>query len=115
MKFWQLVSIAGDDMGLISRVASTHPAWKRYELLAIDFSALVKSQDRAALDTLVDTDFVVAVLGGMRRDLYLSSDNWLRSWQLGPADQALSVLDSVNRYGADLVEAVFERGAMEVR
>lgn len=115
MKFWQLVSITSDEVDLTTRVASANSAWNGYELLANEFPVLVKAQNRAALDTLVDTDFVVAVLGGMRRNLYLSSDNWLRSWQLDPADQVISVLDSVARYGADVVEAVCERGAVEVR
>lgn len=114
MKFWQLVSITSDEADLITRVASTRPAWKGYELLVSEFPVLVKAQNRAALDALVDTDFVVAVLGGMRKNLYISPDNWLRSWQLDPADQVVSVLDSVNRYGADVVEAVCERGAVEV-
>lgn len=115
VKFWQLVSITSDEAELIARVASDSPVWKEYELLARDFSVLVKAQDRAALDTPVDADFVVAVLGGMKKNLYLSSDNWLRSWQLDPTDQVVSVLDSIARYGADMVEAVCERGAVEVR
>lgn len=114
MKFWQLDSIARVDAGLISRVASTRPIWKRYELLASNFSSLVDAQDRAALDSMVDTDFVVAVLGKLRRNLYLSSDNWLRSWPLNPGDQVLSVLDAYKRYGADAVEDAFEFGSVEV-
>lgn len=114
MKFWQLVSITRDDVGLISRVASTRTAWKRYELLAGNFSGLVKAQDRAALDLIVDTDFVVAVLGGIQRKLYLSPDKWLRSWELDSTDQAIPVLDAFTRYGSDVVEAVCERGAVEV-
>ena len=115
MKFWQLVSITSDEADLIARIALVCPVWKKYELLARNFPASVKSQDRAALDTSVDTDFVIEVLGGMKKRLYLSSDNWLRSWQLDPTDQIMSVLDSVTRYGADVVEAVCERGAVEVK
>ncbi len=115
MKFWQLVSIASEERDLISRVASIQPAWKKYELLEINFAALVDAQDRAALDSLVDDDFVVAVIGEMQRNLYLSSDSWLRSWRLDETDQTVSVLDSITRYGADVVEAVCERGAVEIK
>lgn len=114
MKFWQLTSIASDNPGLISRVALTRTTWKRYELLASNFSNLVKAQDRAMLDSIVDTDFVIAVLGEIQKNLYLSSDNWLRSWQLDPDDQVVSILDAFIRYGPDIVEDVFERGSVEV-
>lgn len=115
MKFWQLVSIVRDDADLIARVASTNPAWKEYKSLVIEFPVLVRAQNRAVLDALVDTDFVIAVLGLMRRNLYLSSDNWLRSWQLETTDQIVSILDSFVRYGADVVEAVCESGAVKIR
>jgi hypothetical protein len=115
MKFWQLVSIAVREPGLISHVASTRPSWKRYELLASDFSNLVRTQDRAALDSFVDTDFAVAVLDGVRMSLYLSADGWLRKAQLDSTDRTLSVLDSFKRYGADIVEDVCEKGSAKVR
>ena len=114
MKFWQMDSIARVDAELIYRVAITEPNWKRYELLASNFPQLVESQDREALDSIVDKEFVVAVLGRLRRNLYLSSDNWLRSWQLNPGDQVISVLDAYKRYGADAVEDVFESGSKVV-
>ena len=114
MKLWQLVSIARIDAGLISRIASTHAAWKKYELFVSNFSNLVDVQDRVALDSIVDTDFVAAVLGKLRRDLYLTSDNRLRSRQLNPDDQAVSVLDAYKRYGADAVEDTFEYGSIDV-
>lgn len=64
---------------------------------------------------LVDTAFAIAVLEGVRRNLYLSSDDWLRSNQSAPDDQAISILDSFKRYGADVVEDVLEKGSMNVR
>jgi hypothetical protein len=116
MKFWQLMSIAREeDRDLVRCVASTCPRWKKYELLAVNFPALVDAQDRIALDSLVDSDFVAAVLGKVRKNLYLSSDNWLRSWPLNVSDQVLSVLEAVTRYGGDVVEEIFEFGSMKVR
>ena len=64
MKFWQLVSITSDEADLIARIASVCPIWKEYELLASNFPASVNSQDRA-LDTSVDTDFVIEVLAAL--------------------------------------------------
>lgn len=114
MKFWQLVSIARDDANLIARVASTRPAWESFRLLSIRFSELVIAQDRVALDSVVDTEFAVAVLAEIRQPLYLSSDNWLRSWRLHSDDQELRAVEAFNRYGADVVEATFEKGALKV-
>lgn len=114
MKFWQLVSITSDDVGLITRIASTHPTWKQYEPLSSNFSNFVKAQNRAALDSIVSTDFVAAVLGELQRSLYLSSDHWLRSWQLDSNDQVVPILEAFKTYGADVVEAVCERGATQV-
>lgn len=114
MKFWQLASITSDDSGLITRIASTRPIWKQYESLSINFSGLVKAQDRAALDSIVATDFVVAVLGEAQKNLYLSSDNWLRSWQLNSTDQTVPVLEAFKRYGADVIEVACERGATQI-
>lgn len=114
MKFWQLASITSDDVGVITRVASTRPIWKQYESLSSNFSSLVKAQDRVALDSMVTTDFAVAVLGEIQRNFYLSSDNWLRSWQLDTTDQALPILEAFKRYGADIVEFVCERGATQI-
>lgn len=115
MKFWQLLSIAREEKNgheLILRIASTRPNWKRYEWLVGNFSSLVDAQDRDALDSIVDTDFVVAVLGEIRQNLYLSSDNWLRSWQFNPEDQVISVLDAFTRYGTDAVDEAFEKGSI---
>jgi hypothetical protein len=115
VKFWQLVSIVSNEEDLIFRVASTSSMWKRYEELARNFSTFVKVQDRAMLDTIVDPNFVVAVLCRLRKNLYMSSDNWLRSWKLDTTDKSISILDSFNLYGADIVEAVCERGAAEIK
>lgn len=117
MKFWQLSSIAraagkGSGSQLISRVASTKPVWKRYEWLVRNLSSLVDLQDREALDSIVDTDFVIAVLTEIRQNLYLSSDNWLRTWQLEADDRVVSFLDAFTLYGADAVEEVFEKGSV---
>lgn len=114
MKLWQLVSIVNGDRGLVSRVAKSHLSWSRYELFMREFSDLVDAQNREVLDSLVETDFANAVLGSMKKNLYLSSDNWLRSWQAYPTDQTISMLDSFSRYGADVVEDVCESGSVKV-
>jgi len=114
VKFWQLVSITNDDMRLISHVASLRPNWEKYILLVRDFDQLVQSQDRAALDSIVDADFSAAVLTNVKRDLYLSSDDWLRSWRFDHNDQLITILEAVTSYGADIVEDVYEKGSHKV-
>jgi hypothetical protein len=114
MKFWQLISITRDEKNLVLEVAASNQAWARYEALARNFSTLTKSGSRTELDTLVDTDFIVAVSGASQRKLFLSSDQWLRSWRKDSKDQAISLINSLERFGADIVEDALERGAVKI-
>ncbi len=114
MKLWQLVSIMECDMALMSRVAAQRADWKTYELMLGRYEQLVQSQDRAVLDSVVETDFAIAVLKNVRRNLHLSADNQLRSWPFDPYAQVMSVLEAVTRYGGDIVEDVLEKGSYDV-
>lgn len=114
MKFWQLISIVRTDKDLIFRVASTHAGWKKYASQTKNFSKLVATQDRAVLDSIIEKEFVIAVLKSIDKKLYLTSDGWLRSYQEDSADQAISILDSFLQYGGDKVEGVLERGAVTI-
>jgi hypothetical protein len=115
MKFWQLVSITRSaDRDLISRIARTRLEWNAYEPLALSFPQLVRAQDREALDSRVNVEFAQAVLEETEGSLFLSRDGWLRSWRVASADLELSLLDSFNKYGADVVEDVLEYGCVRV-
>ena len=114
MKVWQLISITNNNIKLIAQVALKNPVWEKYEALFINFSNFVKTQDRATLDSALDTDFIVAVLKEIQQSLYYSSDHWLRSWKLNPDDQNISFLNAFEKYGAEILETACERGAVRV-
>lgn len=115
MKFWELMSIARDEVQLIDEVATSHPEWRSYGVLLENFSSSVKTQNRAALDVVLDNGFVHAVLGKMQRSLFLSTDKWLRSWQVNQNDKVIPISEAFKSYGANVLEAVFERGAVKIK
>jgi hypothetical protein len=112
---WQLFSVARIDAGLIGRVAASRPSWKLYELAAENFDGLVQTQNRAVLDAIVEHEFVVAVLGQLQSNLYLSSNGWLRSRRSDVSDQEISVLEAYERYGGTVVEEVYEKGPVNTK
>jgi len=114
MKFWQLSSIADSEGDLILRIAASCPLWKKYECLFSNIVELVETQNREILDSIVDNDFVIAVLEKVERNLYLSADNWLRSWKFHIADKEISILDSYKFFGGEVVENVIEHGSVKV-
>lgn len=84
MKFWQLVAITRNDFpDLITRLSNTNILWENF---ANNFSDYVRKSDRLALDSIVKTEFLVALLDQTKTSLYLSSDNWLRSWKFVSTD-----------------------------
>jgi hypothetical protein len=84
MKFWQLVAITRNDFpDLITRLSNTNILWENF---ANNFSDYVRRSDRLALDSIVKTEFLVALLDQTKTSLYLSSDNWLRSWKFVSTD-----------------------------
>lgn len=114
MKFWQLVSIVEKDGHLISQAAMSYAAWHHYDLLLKEFPEAVGAQNRELLDSAVDPDFSVAVLRGVKQNLYQSSDGWLRSYQLNASDEVVSILSAFLEYGADVVEDILEFGSVDL-
>src|SRR5262245_6288765 len=114
MKFWQLMSVARDQPNLVERLASSRDQWTGYAELARVFPALVKAQDRARLDSVVDDDFVAVVLGELQGHCYRAKDHWLRSWRMDASDEALSMAAVFQTYGGNVLEEVLERGSVLV-
>ena len=114
MKFWELVSVAGDDFDLLRRIASERDEWTVLRRWIGDFNALVNRQDRGILDAQVPEAYAAAVLRSVRGHCYLSTDGQLRSWRFHRGDGKMSYLEVFERFGGSVLEEVLEKGSLQV-
>lgn len=112
MKFWQLLSIVGEE--LITEKSSLDPSWNQYGVWVRNLPEIVGVQDREKLDAPMQKDFVVSVLGAAERFCYLGEDGQLRSWLFAPADRKISFLDVFEKFGENVLEDVCEKGSARV-
>lgn len=114
MKLWQLMSVLEGDAATATSIARVHAEWRPIGEWIENFGDLVRRQDRAKLDYVLHDAFVQACLDSVERSLFVSSDNWLRSWRFSPEDEEVSMRSAFDRYGGDLVEDVLEKGSAQV-
>ncbi|WP_457279754.1 hypothetical protein [Polaromonas sp. P5_D5] len=111
MKFWQLLSIAGEK--LVAEKATTNSLWAHYAIWIGDLPAIVNSQNREKLDANLDFAFVSCVLSEVQQICYFGSDGILRSWRFSPEDKPVSLLSVFNSYGGDILEEILEKGSVK--
>lgn len=114
MKLWQLVSIVDNNTAMLQSIASSRENWRHLGLWFGNFGQLVQAQDRSKLDYEIPESFVRLVLSRSQKVCFLSKDGWLRSWQMSPDDELMPALDAYQKYGGEVLERVYENGAVAV-
>jgi hypothetical protein len=114
MKLWQLMSIMDGEKALLRSIASSQTGWGQFVTWIDDFENLVRAQDRSKLDYVLPDDMVRLALARSEKACFLDMDGWLRSRRMSPDDVLLPVLEIYQRFGGDLLEEVFDKGAVAV-
>jgi len=114
MKLWQLDSILCADYGkqrvLTVTIANKRSDWQKFAPLFEDIWGLYESDQKEVLNTVLPDDFVMEVLKRSGFVCYKFCDGSLRSYKYENFDgETISAADVYKRYGAEVLEHVFDR------
>ena len=112
MRFWQLVSTCRKRRDALKKVLEADE-WEHFHEAYRKFDELVKRQQREILDEVAPDALVVSVLRQDATPLFLSEGH-LRLRPLGNEDERTSVLNAYQKYGAEILEEVLEKGLVKV-
>jgi|SRR6185437_1655801 len=109
MKFWQLLSIYNDELGIVEE------AFKgRKEDWSLDafknIKKLVRLQNRDILDKKIDDALLKEISKKSRKKIYISVDgNTLYSYQNVDTNKCLSISEAIDLFDHDAIEEAFEK------
>ena len=113
MKFWKLSSILGGEIDSAVEAASTKKERGNFGKWFLDFSKLVKTQDRDKLDYELPRDFVKKSLIKARVSFFISTDGTLRSRGTFPGDRKINASEAFDIFGGDAMEEALEKGSFK--
>ena len=114
MKFWELISAFRSEPVILDAFFSDHPNHEFSDHYA-SYDAIVTSQNRAILDSIVPYDLVCFVASRSTQTFLLSRDGMtLRSSNHALGGIPISAIDVVNQFGGSIIEEVHEKGSARV-
>ena len=122
MKLWQLDSILNDSKGnrsLSTKIAATKEEWHYLTTWFSDIVEYYNRRDRSVLDAELPEDFVKKVLeeSGIvcykYGDDFMFGDGLIGSYKYDGSKE-VSAIEVYLQYGGDVLEQVFDRGAVKV-
>ena len=122
-KIWQLERIASQvfqDRGRLMAFLCKNPSWNTIYESICNFESLVKSQDRDALDAIVDDAIVLQLFQEVDCNFYISMDIaneelTVRAYRKEATDQQIGAVDALLLVGGEGLEEVFEKGGKSIR
>jgi hypothetical protein len=114
MKLWQLDSVLGGNRTLPQKLASSRTEWKPLGELFAKVGELRKTGDWNTLSQPLPHDFVRQVLVASGLKCYVSRGGLLLSRSTSHEQVPMPAEQVFEKYGGDVLEAVYERGAVDV-
>ena len=113
MKFWQLVSLLRSHSDVLKSVLND-TRWNVYAEWFSKFEEIVQMQDREKLDAVVPDELALAALEKIDTLLFCS-EQAITSYPQHGSDQPIPIKDAYQKFGANVIEEVFERGSVNLQ
>ena len=111
MKFWQLVSIFRDEVGILENELKKKE-WSFYFDAYINLESIVKEQKRNILDMQVENLLLENICAKSTKKIYCTIDQKeIYSYENNDTEKIFSILEAIDLFDHSSLEEVFEKSA----